>query len=84
MLVDLEAFLGFVAGDQLDLGIGEPFGRQEGQHLMTEQMRVHGLRDACLLTVALHDLLDAAGREGSAATGFKEIALLGVSAADGF
>jgi hypothetical protein len=24
MLVDLEAFLGLVPGDQLDLGIGEP------------------------------------------------------------
>jgi hypothetical protein len=61
----------------LELGIGEPFGRQEGQHLMTEQMRMHGLHDARLLAVALHGLLDAAGREQSAATGFKEVALLG-------
>jgi hypothetical protein len=63
MLVELEAFLGLVPGDQLDLGIGKSFGRQEGQHLMTEQMRMHRLRDACLCAVALHDLLDAAGRE---------------------
>ena len=77
MLVDFEAFLGFVPGDQLDLCIGEPFGCQEGQHLMTEQMRMHGLRDAGLLAVALHDLLDAAGCERSAATGFKEVAMLG-------
>jgi hypothetical protein len=40
-------------------------------------MRVHGLREARLLAVALHDLLDAAGGERSAATGFKEVALLG-------
>ena len=64
-------------GDQLDLGIGKPFGRQEGQHLMTEQMWMHGLRDARLLAVALHDLLDAAGRERSTATGFIEVAMLG-------
>ena len=65
MLVELEAFLGLVPGDQLDLGIGKSFGRQEGQHLMTGQMRMHGLRDAGLLAVALHDLLDAAGCERS-------------------
>jgi hypothetical protein len=40
-------------------------------------MRMHGLRDARLLAVALHDLLDTAGRERSAATGFKEVAMLG-------
>ena len=77
MRVNLEAFLGLVPGDQLDLGIGEPFDRQEGQHLMTKQMRMHGLRDARLLAVALHDLLDAAARERPAATDFKEVAMLG-------
>ena len=77
MLVDLEAFLSLMPGDQLDLGVGNPFGRQEGQHLMTEQMRVHGLRDARLLVVALHDLLDAAGHERFAATDFKEVAMIG-------
>ena len=45
MLVDLPAFLGLVPRDQLDLGIGRPFGRQEGQHLMTEQIRMQGRRD---------------------------------------
>lgn len=61
MLVDLEALLSFVAGDQLDLGVREPFGCQEGQHLVTDQMRMHGLRDAGPLAIVLHDLLDAAG-----------------------
>ena len=46
MLVDLQALLAFVAGDQLDLSIGEAFGRQVGQHLMAEQMRVQRLRNA--------------------------------------
>ena len=40
-------------------------------------MRVHGLRDARLLVVALHDLLDAAGHERFAATDFKEVAMIG-------
>jgi hypothetical protein len=44
---------------------------------MTEQMRMHELRDARLLAVALHDLLDAAGRERPATTDFKEVAMLG-------
>jgi hypothetical protein len=40
-------------------------------------MRMQGLCDACMLAVALHNLLDAASRERSAAMGFKEVALLG-------
>jgi hypothetical protein len=40
-------------------------------------MRMHGLCGACFLAVALHDLLDAAGRERPAATDFKEVAMLG-------
>src|ERR1035441_7573579 len=40
MLVDLQALFAFVPGNQLNLGVGEAFGRQEGQHLMAEQMRV--------------------------------------------
>ena len=38
---------------------------------------MHGLRDARLLVVALHDLLYEADHERSAATGFKEVAMLG-------
>jgi len=46
MLVDLQALLALVAGDQLNLVVGQPFGRQVGQHLMAEQMRVQRLRNA--------------------------------------
>ena len=60
MLVDLQAFFAFVAGDQLDLSIGETFGRQVSQHLMAEQMRVQRLRNAGHLAVALNNLLDSA------------------------
>ena len=60
MLVDLQALFAFVAGDQLDLGIGETFGRQVGQHLMAEQMRVQRLRNAGHLAVTLNNLLDSA------------------------
>jgi hypothetical protein len=44
MLVDLQALLAFVSGNQLDLSVGEAFGRQVGEHLMAEQMRVQRLR----------------------------------------
>ena len=44
MLVDLKALFAFVARDQLNLCVGEAFGRQVGQHLMTEQVRVQRLR----------------------------------------
>ena len=40
MLVDLKALLAFMSRYQLDLGVREAFGCQEGQHLMTEQMWV--------------------------------------------
>ena len=43
--------------------IGEALGRQVGQHLMAEQMRVQRLRNAGLLAIALHNLLDTACRE---------------------
>ncbi len=38
---------------------------------------MHGLHDARLLAIALHDLLDAAGRERPAATDFKKVVMLG-------
>jgi hypothetical protein len=40
MLVDLQALFAFMPGNELDLSVREAFGRQEGQHLMAEQMRV--------------------------------------------
>ena len=46
-----------MSGNQLDLSVGEAFGRQE--HLMAEQVRVNRLRHAGLLAIALHNLLDS-------------------------
>jgi Phage integrase, N-terminal SAM-like domain len=43
-LVDLQALLAFVFGNQLDLSVGEAFGRQVGEHLMAEQVRGQRLR----------------------------------------
>jgi hypothetical protein len=60
VLVDLQALLAFVSGNQLDLSVGEAFGRQVGEHLMAEQVRVNRLRHAGLLAIALHNLLDSA------------------------
>jgi hypothetical protein len=45
VLVDLQALLAFVSGNQLDLSVGEAFGRQVGEHLMAEQVRVNRLRN---------------------------------------
>jgi hypothetical protein len=78
MLVDLEALLGLVSRDELDLGVREPLGRQEGQPLMAEQVRMHGLRDIRLLAIWLHDLLDAASRERSESPSFKSISGTGL------
>jgi hypothetical protein len=44
VLVDLKALFAFVARYQLNLYVGQAFGRQVGQHLMAEQMRVQRLR----------------------------------------
>ena len=63
MLVDLKALLAFVPRNQLDLGVGEALGRQVGQHLMAEQVRVDRLRQAGLFAVLLHNLLDSARGE---------------------
>ena len=63
LLVDLKALFAFVARYQLNLCVGEALGRQVGQHLMAEQMRVQRLRNAGLLAIALHNLLDSACRE---------------------
>ena len=63
MLVDLKALFAFVARYQLNLYVGQAFGRQVGQHLMAEQMRVQRLRNAGLLAIALHNLLDLARPE---------------------
>ena len=45
MLVDLQALLAFVSGNQLDLSVGEAFGRQVGEPLMAEQVRVNRRRN---------------------------------------
>jgi Crp-like helix-turn-helix domain len=63
MLVDLQALFAFVPGNQLNLCVGEALGRKVRQHLMAEQVRVNRLRQAGLLAVALHDLLDSARGE---------------------
>jgi hypothetical protein len=63
MLADLQTFFAFVPGNQLNLGVGEAFGRQEGQHLMAEQMRVQRLRNAGHLPIVLNDLLNSARGE---------------------
>ncbi len=44
MLVDLQTFFAFVAGNELDLCVGEALRCQVGQHLMAEQVRVNRLR----------------------------------------
>ena len=59
MLVYLQTLLAVVAGDELDLRIREAFSGQMGQHLMTEEVRMHVLGNACSVSVVLHDLLDA-------------------------
>src|SRR5947209_15714364 len=63
MLVDVQALFAFVPGNQLNLCVGEALGRKVSQHLMAEQVRVNRLRQAGLLAVALHDLLDSARGE---------------------
>jgi len=63
VLVDLKALFAFVARYQLNLCVGQAFGSQVGQHLMAEQMGVYRLRNAGLLAIALHNLLDSACRE---------------------
>jgi hypothetical protein len=67
VLVDLKALFAFVARYQLNLYVGQAFGRQVGQHLMAEQMRVQRLRNAGLFAIALHNLLDSAWRSNSRA-----------------
>ena len=39
----------------MGLSVGEAFGRQVGEHLMAEQVRVNRLRHASLLAIALHN-----------------------------
>jgi hypothetical protein len=52
VLVGLKTFFAFVARYQLNLCVGEALGRQVGQHLMAELMRVQRLRNAGLLALA--------------------------------
>jgi len=46
MLVHLQALFALVAGDELDLCIGEAFCSQVGKHLVPEQMWMDGLCDS--------------------------------------
>jgi hypothetical protein len=62
VLVDLKALFAFVARDQLNLCVGQVFGRQVGQHLMAEQMRVQRLRKR-------EELLQALAHRSAAAWG---------------
>ena len=78
VLVDLQALLALVPGDQLDLRVGQALCRQVGQHLVPEQVGVDVLGDARPVAVRLHDLLHAARREGRAALGLEQVAVLRV------
>jgi hypothetical protein len=46
VLIDLKALFAFVGRYQLNLCVGQAFGRQVGQHLMAEQMRVQRKRQS--------------------------------------
>ena len=76
MLVDFEALLALVAGDELDLGVRQALCRQVGQHLVPEQVGMNRLGDARLVAVVLHDLLHAARGERRAALGLEQITVL--------
>jgi hypothetical protein len=58
MLVNLQALFAGVSTDQLNLGIRKSAAGQEGEHLMSEQVRVNVLAQSRLVAVVLHDLLD--------------------------
>lgn len=60
MLVDFQAFLAFMPGDQLNLRVGEATLRQVGEHLMPEQVGMDMVSDVGPLSVSLHNLLYAA------------------------
>src|SRR5450755_593565 len=67
VLINFQALLARVAGNQLQLGVGEALDRQVGQHLMAEQMRMDRLRQTRPNAIGLNDLLNAARGEESAA-----------------
>lgn len=79
MLIYFQALLAGVAGNQLQLGVGETVSGQVGQHLVTEQMWVDWLRQTRTLTVGLNDLLNAARRERAAACRLEQVLILRMS-----
>ena len=78
VLVDFEACLARVAGEQLKLGIGELLTGQEGKHLVPEQVGMHELTQPGCSPVALHNLLHASHRVRPTALRLKHKAVLGV------
>src|SRR3954454_22162616 len=78
MLVDLQALLALVPGDQLDLRVRQALRRQIGQHLVPEQMGVDVLGDPRPVAIRPDDLLHTSWREGRATLGLEQVAVLRV------
>src|SRR6266852_6865129 len=62
-----------MAGDELDLSIGEAVCSQICEHLVTEQMRMYGSCYGGGLAVFLHNLLDTPRREWPAAPRLEQV-----------
>ncbi len=67
-----------MAGDQLNLRVGEAVLRQVGKHLMAEQVGMDMVSDPCPIPVLLHNLLYAARSKRRAALRLEQIAIFGV------
>src|SRR5438445_11808638 len=78
MLVDLQALLAGMAGDQLNLGIGQTLRREPRQHLVPEQVWMNVLRQFRQVRVAGYDLLDTQGGEFCPLPRLKKVAVLGI------
>ncbi|MDD2707516.1 MAG: hypothetical protein PHV34_05855 [Verrucomicrobiae bacterium] len=72
-IVDFQAFLALVAGNELDLGVGGALFGEEGEHLVPEQVGMDWLRDLSAPPIMLDDLLHSTGREGSVSPRFEEV-----------
>jgi hypothetical protein len=73
MLIGFQTLLTLMPGNQLNLTVRQSFGRQIGEHLMAEQMRMHRLCNPGLRTILLHNLLNASRGKGRGARRLKEI-----------
>ena len=80
MLVDLKALFAFVVRYQLNLCVGEALGRQVGQHLMAEQMRVQRLRNAGLRQETLSKCAHTRTGKNRGLRGHRLVILVHVSA----